>query len=176
MRRALAMVLLMACGSPEDLSFERDVQPMLFTQCGACHLGADAEAGLDLVTNPYAAVVDVPSGQAPYLLVQPGGGMAPPGAQGIDVDGEEQLFMSPQGIGPVPLSREVSLSGKSPATNRKMNSYLIRHYQAAGMQGGKSFVTFVPIVVAGTGSDRSRGPDTGEAEPSAEQDESADRQ
>ena len=75
MRLSLVMVLLMACGSPEDLSFERDVQPMLFTQCGACHLGADAEAGLDLVTNPYAAVVDVPSGQAPYLLVQPGSGI-----------------------------------------------------------------------------------------------------
>ena len=113
---------------------------------------------------------------AAIIAVEPGGGMAPPGAQDIAADGEAQRFMSPQGIGPVPLSREVSLSGKSPAANRKMNSYLIRHYQAAGMQGGKGFVTFVPIVVAGTGSDRNRDPEPGEAESSAEQDESADRQ
>jgi hypothetical protein len=28
-----------------------------------------------------------------------------------------------------------------------MNAYLLRHYQAAGMNGSKGFVTLVPIVL-----------------------------
>lgn len=28
-----------------------------------------------------------------------------------------------------------------------MNAYLLRHYQAAGLNGSKGFVTFVPIVL-----------------------------
>ena len=41
----------------------------------------------------------------------------------------------------------MSLSGLS-AGEKKMNAYLLRHYQATGATGGRGFVTFVPIVTS----------------------------
>ncbi|MGD2127887.1 MAG: sigma-E factor negative regulatory protein [Lysobacterales bacterium] len=57
-------------------------------------------------------------------------------------------FTSPQnlGLGPTPVTREVSFGGRSLGGPR-MNSYLLRHYQATGSTGGRGFVSFVPIVV-----------------------------
>lgn len=76
------------------------------------------------------------------LAVSPGG----PG-QSAEPAGPAvaQPFTSPQGLAPAPASRQVSLSGQS-AGEKKMNAYLLRHYQAAGATGGRGFVTFVPIV------------------------------
>ena len=45
----------------------------------------------------------------------------------------------------LPVSRQASLSGGL-RSEQKMNSYLLRHYQATGTSG-KGFVTFVPIVI-----------------------------
>ena len=55
-------------------------------------------------------------------------------------------FTSPQSLGPTPVTREVSFGGHSLGGPR-MNSYLLRHYQATGATGGRGFVSFVPIVV-----------------------------
>jgi len=55
-------------------------------------------------------------------------------------------FTSPQGIGPRPVTHEASYAGPAMGGPR-MNSYLLRHYQATGSTGGRGFVSFVPIVV-----------------------------
>jgi sigma-E factor negative regulatory protein RseA len=58
-------------------------------------------------------------------------------------------FTSPNILSRGPVSQQVNLSGGSNPgkADRKMNSYLLRHYQVAGSAGGKGFVSFVPIVV-----------------------------
>jgi len=76
-------------------------------------------------------------------------------------------FTSPQSLTPAPVSQTASLHGVSSGESR-MNSYLLRHYQAAGVNGSKGFVTFVPIVlqpVAATAD---------EADPEAEEDSNTD--
>jgi sigma-E factor negative regulatory protein RseA len=55
-------------------------------------------------------------------------------------------FTSPQSLTPAPVSQTASLHGVSSGESR-MNAYLLRHYQAAGLNGSKGFVTFVPIVL-----------------------------
>ncbi len=59
-----------------------------------------------------------------------------------------QPFASPNVIVNSPFSQPVNLSGTDRSANRRMNSYLLRHYQVAGSSAGKGFVSFVPIVVA----------------------------
>lgn len=60
--------------------------------------------------------------------------------------GDTPSFTSPQSLAPAPVSETASLYG-SPAGDSRMNAYLLRHYQAAGLNGSRGFVTFVPIVV-----------------------------
>lgn len=55
-------------------------------------------------------------------------------------------FTSPNIGSLIPKSQPVNLNGEIRPDNRKMNAYLLRHYQAAG-ETGKGFVSFVPIVV-----------------------------
>ena len=67
---------------------------------------------------------------------------------GSDVAGESiEPFTSPQSLLPAPVSSQASFSNQAQAGNRKMNSYLLRHYQATGATSGKGFVTFVPIII-----------------------------
>lgn len=61
---------------------------------------------------------------------------------------EAQPFASPNIISADPGSRQVNLNGQSASTTRKMDSYLLRHYQVAGSSAGNGFVSFVPIVTA----------------------------
>ena len=46
------------------------------------------------------------------------------------------------------VTRQVNLNGADEPAARKMNSYLLRHYQVAGASGGNGFVAFVPIVIS----------------------------
>jgi len=64
---------------------------------------------------------------------------------------EPPAFTSPQSLTPAPVSQTASLHG-APAGESRMNAYLLRHYQAAGMNGSKGFVTLVPIVLRPTGA------------------------
>lgn len=64
---------------------------------------------------------------------------------------QAESFVSPNnGLARSPRAQPVSVLGGTGQSNRKMNSYLLRHYQVTGSTGGKSFVTFVPIVVTQT--------------------------
>ena len=58
-------------------------------------------------------------------------------------------FTSPNLGSLIPVSQPVNLSGAINQDNRRMNAYLLRHYQAAG-ETGRGFVSFVPIVVTRT--------------------------
>jgi sigma-E factor negative regulatory protein RseA len=57
-------------------------------------------------------------------------------------------FTSPNILSRGPVSRQVNFYGGDDSATRKMNSYLLRHYQVAGSSGGNGFVSFVPIVIS----------------------------
>lgn len=57
-----------------------------------------------------------------------------------------QPFASPNILSRDPGSRQVNLNGQTSPDTRKMDSYLLRHYQVAGSSAGNGFVSFVPIV------------------------------
>lgn len=57
-------------------------------------------------------------------------------------------FTSPNINSPGPVSRQVNFNGGDERAARKMNSYLLRHYQVAGASGGNGFISFVPIVIS----------------------------
>lgn len=63
-------------------------------------------------------------------------------------DPQAESFVSPNNLlTRSPPSQQVSVLGGTGNSSRKMNSYLLRHYQVTGSTGGKGFVTFVPIVM-----------------------------
>ena len=70
-----------------------------------------------------------------------------PGAQQA-ATATAQPFTSPNILSRNPGTRQVNLNGQSGSTTRKMDSYLLRHYQVAGSSAGNGFVSFVPIVTA----------------------------
>jgi len=59
-----------------------------------------------------------------------------------------QPFVSPNPLAVIPLSQPVSYSPGRQAENARLNTYLLRHNQMAGMAGRQGFVSFVPIVAA----------------------------
>lgn len=59
-----------------------------------------------------------------------------------------ESFKSPNILAVPPQSQPVNLSGTVHPGNQKMNTYLLRHYQASGESGGRGFVSFVPILVS----------------------------
>jgi sigma-E factor negative regulatory protein RseA len=76
-----------------------------------------------------------------------------PDADGVEVQQaalpQSQPFTSPNIPARGPSSRQVNLNGGDEgAATRKMNSYLLRHYQVAGSSAGNGFVSFVPIVIS----------------------------
>jgi sigma-E factor negative regulatory protein RseA len=84
------------------------------------------------------------------VAVGPGPGGTQQATGELAVEPQSEAFTSPQSLTPAPYSRQVSLAGRSNAGDRKMNAYLLRHYQATGATSGKGFVTFVPIVITGS--------------------------
>ena len=75
---------------------------------------------------------------------------APQAASEIADGAQVEQFTSPLSWTAAPNSNLASLNSQADTQNTKMNSYLVRHYQATGSTGGKGFVTFVPIVVTGS--------------------------
>ena len=59
-----------------------------------------------------------------------------------------ESFKSPNILAVPPQSQPVNLSGSTNPGNQRMNTYLLRHYQASGESGGRGFVSFVPILVS----------------------------
>lgn len=84
------------------------------------------------------------------FAVGPGlpGGVQPASelAGGLAGDGQPEPFVSPPSLGPVPQSNLASIGGAI-SQDVKMNSYLVRHYQASGAAGGRTFIALVPLVV-----------------------------
>lgn len=76
------------------------------------------------------AVMAVDPGTSPALQA--------PGAVSQGVAAE--AFSSPQGISDSTVASQT-------VSTRQMNQYLLRHYQAAGNGGGRTFVRFVPVMV-----------------------------
>jgi sigma-E factor negative regulatory protein RseA len=135
-------------------------------------------AGEDLCARVSSALVDDAPAKAPRAVsakwLKPFAGLAiaasvalmaivtvGPGIPGETITGgdladqaQPATFVSPQAVSSLSnrrgLTNAVSRSGGSKAGNEKMNSYLLRHYQATGATGGKGFVTFVPIVITGS--------------------------
>jgi len=102
----------------------------------------------------------------PYL---PGGNGAE--AQQASVT-ETQPFTSPNILSSGPISRQVNFNGGDEPAARKMNSYLLRHYQVAGASGGNGFVSFVPIVISKSATQR---PAEADAEAQERSEQASDR-
>lgn len=82
------------------------------------------------------------------VTVGPGQGPVNGPAGELAAGPQPKSFVSPNnGLAPRVISQQASASGGLGNNNRKLNSYLLRHYQVTGSTGGKGFVTFVPIVV-----------------------------
>jgi sigma-E factor negative regulatory protein RseA len=99
-----------------------------------------------------AAGLAIAASVALMAIVTVGSGTpgAPQNTSGLAGAVEAEQFTSPQSLTPAPNSSQASLAGRSDAMGGEMDSYLVRHYQAAGRTGGKGFVTFVPIVITGS--------------------------
>ena len=84
------------------------------------------------------------------VAVGPGITGAPAPAGELADKGQVEQFTSPQSLVRGPSSSQASFSNLPDTKSRKMDSYLVRHYQATGAAGGKGFVTFVPIIITGS--------------------------
>jgi sigma-E factor negative regulatory protein RseA len=67
-------------------------------------------------------------------------------AGGLAGDAQPESFVSPQSLVPAPHSNLASMGGPN-VQDDKMNAYLVRHYQATGATGGRTFIALVPMVV-----------------------------
>lgn len=67
---ALVLTTLPAVAA-DEVSFERDVMPVLTSQCVMCHLPGAALGGLSLYPDARASLVGVASTQSPLKLVEP---------------------------------------------------------------------------------------------------------
>lgn len=67
-------------------------------------------------------------------------------AGGLAGDGKPVSFVSPQSPVPAPQSNLASMGGAN-LQDVKMNSYLVRHYQASGTAGTRNFIALVPMAV-----------------------------
>lgn len=81
------------------------------------------------------------------VAVGPGTSGSPQGTGELAEQSTAEPFTSPQSLIPAPSSRQASLSTGAGSADQKMNSYLLRHYQATRATSDKGFVTFVPIVI-----------------------------
>jgi sigma-E factor negative regulatory protein RseA len=116
--------------------------------------GVDASQSMLTQSMPVwlkpVAGMAIAASVALMAIVAVGPGQSPIGPTAAELVGSPQpkAFVSPNNaLAPSPVSQQVSVLGGTGSSNQKMNSYLLRHYQATDSTGGKGFVTFVPIVV-----------------------------
>jgi sigma-E factor negative regulatory protein RseA len=80
-------------------------------------------------------------------------------------------FTSPQSLTPAPVVTQVSSAGARTVSDRRMDAYLLRHYQATGATSGKGFVTFVPMVITNSNGDDETDQSSADADTPAEKEE-----
>ena len=68
--RIVPWLIFVGCAG-DSLSFEADIQPEFDVHCVSCHNPNLAESDLDLMTDPYEALVEQAAVQSDYLLVSP---------------------------------------------------------------------------------------------------------
>ena len=83
---------------------------------------------------------------AAVLAVGPGGPAGQQTPAGNTPGSELASFTSPQGRVSGQAAQQVSLNGAQTNAGKKMNFYLLRHYQASGTGNGGSFVAYMPAV------------------------------
>jgi hypothetical protein len=71
-RIPLALLALVGTAHAGDVSFEKEVMPILNNYCVMCHLPGGAQGGLSLYPDAWSEIVGVPSKQSPLLEVEPG--------------------------------------------------------------------------------------------------------
>jgi sigma-E factor negative regulatory protein RseA len=111
--------------------------------------GVDTSQPPPVWLKPIAGMA-IAASVALMAIVAVGPGQSPiaPSAGELAGSTQPEAFVSPNNVlAPSPVSQQVSVLGGTGSTSQKMNSYLLRHYQATDSTGGKGFVTFVPIVV-----------------------------
>jgi sigma-E factor negative regulatory protein RseA len=122
-----------------------------------------------------AAGLAIAASVALMAIVTVGPGVPGTPETGGDLAGKAaaEPFTSPQSLGQsaAPFSSQVSLSGAT-----KLDSFFVRHYQAADSTGGKGFVRFVPIVITGGESSSESSLQDKEAENTADRNEEPSQQ
>ncbi len=68
----LCLTLAGSSGALADTSLQDDVMPIMTQHCVMCHIAGAALGGLDLYSNPWAALVGAPSTESSMKLVEPG--------------------------------------------------------------------------------------------------------
>jgi hypothetical protein len=69
----LMLILPLAFKASAQVSFVRDITPVLRNQCAICHVTGEGTAGLKLYPSvAYQNIVSVPSKSGSMLLVSPG--------------------------------------------------------------------------------------------------------
>lgn len=72
--RVLAAITAVAPGAvfADEVSFDRDVLPILNSRCVMCHVPGAELGGLSLYPDAWLSIVGVASTQSPLKLIEPG--------------------------------------------------------------------------------------------------------
>jgi len=69
---SLVLVAFISTAQAGNVSFEKDVMPILNNYCVMCHLPGAAQGGLSLYPDAWSEIIGVPSKQSPLLQVESG--------------------------------------------------------------------------------------------------------
>ena len=140
--RTLALALLIACHTdPKDTATDDTglpdgegfcpVQSILADNCTICHDGSDPSGGLDLETDPWAALVNAPSQYGGRTLVVPGdpaGSFLMDKLEGTQASGEGDS-MPPSGFlsaGEIDIVMNIRALGKFTTPNPSLEASSVK--------------------------------------------------
>jgi mono/diheme cytochrome c family protein len=69
---AIAVTLAPGAGLADESSFQKDVLPVINSQCVMCHLPGAESGELSLLPDPWASLVGIASRQSSLKLIEPG--------------------------------------------------------------------------------------------------------
>lgn len=159
--------LIRDCMRYQDRGFAGDELSLRVRQAiegsgNAAEQGATVAAGPRWLRPAAGFAVAAAVAVMAVVAVAPNLSTTPGGVTQELASGETEPFTSPNILSRSPVSRQVSVNGgDNEAAARKMNSYLLRHYQVAGSSAGNGFVSFVPIVISKTSTQQPTQADDG---------------